>query len=214
MVLTTLEPAARRRAGDPEAWFDMRDYLQELSPEDRVRSRNSKTGLGPGWPAEKTFAHRCTDRSMRFVEDHQDQEFMLCLCYDEPHDPWLCPKEYTDSYANFVFPRSVNVSDPLTGKPEEQRIWAGPRLGVEQPPIKASQFFGAHTFVDDEIGRLLDRVQKSAPNALVIYTSDHGVFLESHRLTDKGPAMYDEITRVPFIVRWPGHTPAGSVNKT
>jgi uncharacterized sulfatase len=42
---------------------------------------------------------------------------------------------------------------------------------------------------------------------MLVYTSDHGVFLESHRLMDKGPAMYDEITRVPFLVKWPGHTP-------
>ncbi|MBN1460865.1 MAG: sulfatase-like hydrolase/transferase, partial [Armatimonadetes bacterium] len=28
----------------------------------------------------------------------------------------------------------------------------------------------------------------------------------------KGPAMYDETTRIPFIVRWPGKTPTGSVN--
>jgi uncharacterized sulfatase len=197
---------------DPEFWYDMRDYLTELSPEDRRRSRDRRTGDDSSWTAEMCYAHRCTDRALRFLVDHQNREFMLCVCYDEPHDPSLCPKEYSDSYENFVFPSSVNVSDPLTDKPEEQRIWAGPRLHSQQPPIRDKQFFGSHTFVDAEIGRLLDQIQKTAPNALIIYTADHGVFLESHRLTDKGPAMYDEITRVPFIVRWPGHTPAGSVN--
>lgn len=198
---------------DPEYWYDMRDYLSELSPEDRRRSRDPRTGEDPSWTAEMCYAHRCTDRALQFLVGHQDREFMLCVCYDEPHGPSLCPKEYTDSYANFTFPSSVNVSDPLTNKPEEQRIWAGPRLHAQQPPIRDKQFFGSHTFVDAEIGRLLDQIQKSAPNALIIYTADHGVFLESHRLTDKGPAMYDEITRVPFIVRWPGHTPAGTVNR-
>ena len=71
-----------------------------------------------------------------------------------------------------------------------------------------AQFFGAHTFIDNEIGRVLDAAQNQAPGALLLYTSDHGVFLESHRLTDKGPAMYDEITRVPFLAMWPGHAPA------
>ena len=42
--------------------------------------------------------------------------------------------------------------------------------------------------------------------------SDHGHMALSHRLHIKGPAMYDEITRVPFIVRWPGHAPAGAVS--
>ena len=197
---------------DPDDWYDMRDYLFELSPEDRRRSRNPETGQDPSWTADMCFAKRCTDRALRFLDNHQGQEFMLAICYDEPHDPCLCPKEYSNAYEGFVFPRSPNVDDPLTAKPEEQRIWAGPRLHASQPPVRDKQFFGCHTFVDAQIGRLLDQIEKSAPGALVIYTSDHGVFLESHRLTDKGPAMYDEITRVPFLVRWPGHTPAGSVN--
>ncbi len=198
---------------DPECWYDMRDYLSELSPEDRVRSRKPATGDDPTWTAEMCFGHRVTDRALRFLVDHKDQEFMLCVNYDEPHDPCLCPKQYSDSYADFVFPSDIDVTDPLTDKPAEQSIWAGPRLHETQPPIRARQFFGSHTFIDAEIGRLLDQIEQSAPNALVIFTSDHGVFLESHRLLDKGPAMYDEITRIPFIVRWPGHTPPGTVNR-
>lgn len=198
---------------DPEHWYDMHDYLSELSPEDRLRSRKMATGDDASWTADMCYGKRCTDRALHFLANHENQDFLLAVCFDEPHDPSLCPKEYSDAYEDFVFPSSVNVSDPLTNKPEEQRIWAGPRLRANQPPIRAKQFFGSHTFVDAQIGRLLDQIQKSAPNALVIFTSDHGVFLESHRLTDKGPAMYDEITRVPLIVRWPGQTPAQSVNR-
>ena len=198
---------------DSEYWYDMRDYLSELSVTDRKRSRERKTGNDPSWTADMCFAHRCTDRALQFLNSHEDQEFLLALCYDEPHDPSLCPKEYSDSYADFVFPASANLYDPLTNKPDEQRIWAGPRLHEMPQPIIDKQFFGSHTFVDAQIGRLLSEIDKKAPNALVIFTSDHGVFLESHRLESKGPAMYDEITRVPFIVRWPNHTPAGSVNQ-
>jgi uncharacterized sulfatase len=198
---------------DPHYWYDMRDYLNELSPADRVRSRKKATGDDPSWTADMCFAKRCTDRAIGFLERHTNQEFMLCVAFDEPHDPSLCPKEYSDAYEDFTFPRSENVADPLTNKPDEQRIWADGRLNETPPPMRDKQFFGSHTFVDAQIGRLLDQIEKTAPNALVIFTSDHGVFLESHRLTDKGPAMYDEITRVPFLVRWPGHTPAGTVNK-
>jgi uncharacterized sulfatase len=49
------------------------------------------------------------------------------------------------------------------------------------------------------------------PDALVIYTSDHGDMMHSHSITNKGAVMYDEITNIPLIVRWPGKTPAGSV---
>jgi uncharacterized sulfatase len=54
---------------------------------------------------------------------------------------------------------------------------------------------------------VLDAVDRHAPDALVIYTADHGDALGSHSLYAKGPAMYEEITRIPLIVRWPGATP-------
>ena len=41
-----------------------------------------------------------------------------------------------------------------------------------------------------------------------MFTADHGEFTGSHRLHDKGPAMYDDIYRVPLIARVPG-LPAG-----
>lgn len=197
---------------DPAYWYDMRDYLMELSPEDRVRSRDPKTGNDPSWTADMCFGHRVTNRAIEFLADQKGRDFLLCVCYDEPHGPSLCPREYSDQYADYRFPSSVNIEDPLTDKPAEQRIWAGKRLESPPRPIVSKQFFGAHTFIDAEIGRLLDQIEKTAPKAMVIFTSDHGVFLDSHRLVDKGPAMYDEITRIPFIVRWPGRTPPGSVN--
>jgi uncharacterized sulfatase len=198
---------------DSAYWYAMRDYLMELTPEDRVRSRNPKTGDDPTWTAEMCFGHRVTNRGIEFLRDQKDHDFLLCVCYDEPHGPCLCPKEFSDMYADYRFPASANADDSLQQKPAEQRMWAGKRLDAPPQPVVARQFFGSHTFIDAEIGRLLDEIEKSAPKALVIYTSDHGVFLDAHRLFDKGPAMYDEITRVPFLVRWPGHTPPQSVNQ-
>ncbi|HEV2577997.1 MAG TPA: sulfatase-like hydrolase/transferase [Acidobacteriaceae bacterium] len=199
---------------DPAYWYDMRTYLNELSPEDRVRSRDPKTARDGSWTADKCYGHRVTNRAVDFLTNHTGEDYLLVAAYDEPHGPSLCPREYIDMYEQYQFPRSVNVDDSLENKPVEQRIWADGRLNKTQPPIHMPQFFGAHTFIDHEIGRLLDEIEKSAPGALIIYTSDHGVFLESHRLTDKGPVMYEEITHVPFLVSWPGHTPPKSTSSS
>jgi len=194
---------------DKEYWYDMRDYLSELSPADRVRSRKPSTGDDPSWTADLCYGHRVTNRALDFLAKHKEEDFLLVIAYDEPHGPALCPIEYSRRYQDYSFPEDRNVKDDLRNKPEEQRVWAGKRLGdAPRPDIHNPHYFGAHAFIDDEIGRILDTAEKQAPGSLVMYTSDHGVFLESHRLTDKGPAMYDEITRVPFLARWPGHTPA------
>ena len=111
------------------------------------------------------------------------------------------------------FSEHANADDALTTKPAEQRIWADSlgSLHRKHPPIEAHQFFGSHTFVDDEIGRVMKEMEASSPNAMVLFTADHGVFLESHRLQDKGPAMYEEITRIPYIVKWPEVASEGAV---
>jgi uncharacterized sulfatase len=48
---------------------------------------------------------------------------------------------------------------------------------------------------------VLDEVYRLAPDALVIFTSDHGDMLGSHRLQAKNAAFYKEITNIPFIVK-------------
>ena len=50
------------------------------------------------------------------------------VSYDEPHGPSLCPIEYTEMYRDYTFPASGNLNDDLRDKPEEQRVWAEPRL--------------------------------------------------------------------------------------
>ena len=199
---------------DPRYWYDMRSYLDELSPTDRMRSRKPATGLDASWTKEMCYGHRVTNRAIDFLSNHKDEDFFLAIAYDEPHHPSLCPREYSEMYKDFVFPSSPNVNDSLDNKPEDQHVWAGRRLHGKQPPIRAEQFFGAHTFIDSEIGRVLKQIEESAPNALIVYTADHGVFLESHRLADKGPAMYEEITNIPFLVKWQGHVAPNQVSKS
>ena len=68
--------------------------------------------------------------------------------------------------------------------------------------------------VDENVGRMLDYLDESglAKNTVVFYTSDQGWYLGEHGWYDKR-WMYEESFRTPLLVRWPGQTKAGSVNK-
>lgn len=197
---------------DPHYWYDMRTYLEELTPEDRVRSRSPATNR-EGIAAEFTFAHRVSERAIEFVRVHASEDFLLVVSYDEPHDPYLCPEPYASMYRDYEFPRRVNVWDTLEGKPTHQQIWAGDARHADRGAYRITNddFFGCNSFVDSEIGRVLGAIDEHAPDSMVIYTSDHGDMLGSHCLTGKGPAAYEEIARVPFIVRSP-EAPRGVVS--
>ena len=200
---------------DPAYWYDMRNYLDELTPEERVISRRTSTTETTDIAPSFTYASRCSDRAVRFLQEHgQEENFLLCVSYDEPHGPYLCPREYWEQYRDFEFPRSRNVEDTLEEKPDYQKVWAGGKEEKDRSEvrIKAPYYFGCNSFVDAQIGRVLDAVDTYAgEDAVVIYTSDHGDFLESHCLSGKGPAAYDEITRVPLFIKGPGIA-AGSVS--
>ena len=60
--------------------------------------------------------------------------------------------------------------------------------------------------VDREIGIGADAARSDGAAPITVFSSDHGDLGGSHGLPYKGPAMYEELVRVPFVVSWPGHT--------
>jgi arylsulfatase A-like enzyme len=69
--------------------------------------------------------------------------------------------------------------------------------------------------MDRQIGAVLDALDRLAlaERTLVIFTTDHGHFLGQHGLIAKAIHHYEDLLRLPFIVRWPGRTPAGAVSE-
>ncbi|MHB9026328.1 MAG: sulfatase-like hydrolase/transferase [Armatimonadota bacterium] len=197
---------------DPAYWYDMRNYLEELTPEERLRSRDPRTNDDPELTADFTYGHRVSNRAVDFLAQHHAEDFLLTVSYDEPHHPFLCPRPYSKMYKDYTFPKAPNVWDTLEEKPAHHRLWAGEQVNVDRDALEicGPDYFGCNAFIDSEIGRVLAAIDRYAPDALVIYTSDHGDLLQSHCLNSKGAAMYEEITRIPLLVRWPGTVASGS----
>jgi len=177
-----------------------------------LRSRNPPTSFAADVSAEFTYAHRCSDRAIRFLEEYARESVLLVVSYDEPHGPSICPPPYSEMHRGCSWPGGWGPGEPLEGKPEHQQVWAqSAPVSVERLQREAALFFGAQSFVDAEIGRVLEAAGSHAPGALLIYTSDHGDALGAHRLWGKGPAAYDEIARVPLVMAWAGRADPGQV---
>lgn len=191
---------------DEKYWYDMKRYLEELTEEERVRSRKSETAYEEGMTAEFTYAHRCSDRAVRFLEQYKEEEFFLTVSYDEPHGPCLCPAPYNTMYEGFSFDDNPNFQDDLSKKPMMQQLWAGEAIRqtaeeLNRPSRQLALFLGCNTFVDHEIGRVLDKINEATPDALVIFTSDHGDMLGNHRLQMKNATAYKEAANIPLIIK-------------
>ena len=75
-------------------------------------------------------------------------------------------------------------------------------------------YYGMISFMDREIGRILEALDRLglAGRTLVVFSSDHGHFLGQHGLIAKAIHHYEDLLRVPFIVRWPGRVPAAGAS--
>ncbi|MBN2316146.1 MAG: sulfatase [Sedimentisphaerales bacterium] len=73
------------------------------------------------------------------------------------------------------------------------------------------------TCMDDAIGRVLDALKQTGvdDNTLIIFFSDNGGARQNHAdngvLREFKQTVYEGGIRVPFIVRWPGRLPKGTV---
>jgi uncharacterized sulfatase len=149
------------------------------------------------------------DEGLKFIEHHRDQPFLLSIHFRAPHTPYG-PVPDVDSAQH----RTLDPTIP---------DFAGlPRDRVKQ---LYREYYASVSSVDRNVGRMLARLDdlQLASRTAVIFTSDHGYMIGQHGLWHKGnaawlvqgktgyrPNMFDDATRVPLVVRWPGVVAPGT----
>jgi arylsulfatase A-like enzyme len=75
-------------------------------------------------------------------------------------------------------------------------------------------YYGMVSLIDKYIGIILNKLEELglAENTIVIFTTDHGDFFGQHGLVTKGPYHYEDLLKIPFIVRYPNIIPANRVS--
>jgi arylsulfatase A-like enzyme len=75
-------------------------------------------------------------------------------------------------------------------------------------------YLGCIKSVDESVGRVLKYLEDEglADNTIVVYSSDQGFYLGEHGWFDKR-WIFEESLRSPLLVRWPGVTRPGTINK-
>jgi len=158
------------------------------------------------------------DRACEFIRQHRDRPWMLTVSMLEPHMPFLGPRD--GQYDPADVPLFSNHDHVPDAAPEH----APPRVvldrlnhlrehSYEDRDLSneagwrriTSQYLGLCSLIDTYMGRILDTLRSCGldDNTIVVFTSDHGEMMGSHRLLQK-QLLYREATRVPWLVRLPG----------
>lgn len=155
-----------------------------------------------------------------------DKPFFLSIGFHKPHMPWNVPKKYFDLYPLDKIQLPPYREDDLNDLPGEGvKMARGPGSNSPDKPSDhelmlqsgrwkeaVQAYLAAITYVDGQIGRVLEALEKSAykDNTIIVLWGDHGWSLgEKHHW--RKFALWEEPTRAPFIWVAPGVTKAGSV---
>jgi len=168
-------------------------------------------------PEEKLHTTRIADCAVDMIRRfHQlGEPWHIAVHFPEPHDPYTPHKKYLDLYDPEEIPVPESFRDNFEGKPgmhrRESETWGD--VSEEMVREGMAYFFAYCTQIDEQIGRILDALDETgqADNTLVAFCTDHGDMVGAHRMWIKSWMPYEEVWRMPMIVRLPGTVPAASV---
>ncbi|MFC1713593.1 arylsulfatase [Candidatus Poribacteria bacterium] len=187
-------------------WFD-KHAPAGISPDDHGVDWNS--WLARPWHTEE-YLHPTAwtmNRSIDFLKTRdQERPFFLNISFARPHSPYVPPQPYFDMYIDGETPpAAVGEWAKMHDKPEDAvnpNAWRG-RMTPEQIHRARSGYYGEISFIDTQIGRLMNWMSRFQREALrdtwFVFTSDHGDMQGDHNLWRKTYA-YEGSSRIPFIV--------------
>lgn len=177
------------------------------------------------------------DHGARFIEavSSGEKPQFTWISFSGPHYPFDAPQEYYGRVKQDGLPSCRRREGELedAARIHHDSYFGGGHIdGCGTAPGHACRnytedywkrlqisYYANIALIDDEVGKILEAVKKRyGENALVIFTADHGEMLGNHGVWGKHDCAYDDVWRIPLLVRFPGQSePAvcrGMVNLT
>lgn len=184
------------------------------------------------------IAERINARMTEYVEN--DEPFFLWASFFDPHPPYLVPAPWDTMYdpnkltLPTLVPGEHDKNPPHFRKTQEKNpdfsdyidsnisnignigFRSHAHVTEEEARKNMAVYYGMISMMDKYIGKILSHLDQLgiADNTIVVFTSDHGHFFGQHGLHDKGGFHYEDVLRIPFIVRYPNHVPSGKVSSS
>ena len=204
-----------------------RDYFQP--PVGNLDSEQKRT-----WPIPEEYHYDkwIAERTNAMLEEYKenDDSFFIWASFLDPHPPYFVPEPWDTMYD----PDEITVSGMIAGEhdknpphfkltqeklpdfSEYQEEGQGAHglhshyIDREELKKDVAIYYGMISLMDKYIGNILDKLDELglADNTIVIFSTDHGHFIGQHGLIAKGPFHYEDMIRVPLIVRYPGMIPS------
>ncbi|MGV6811665.1 MAG: choline-sulfatase [Brevirhabdus sp.] len=141
-----------------------------------------------------------------------DRPWMLTVSFTHPHDPYVARRKYWDLYegCDHLMP-DVPAMDYADHDPHSQRIfdandWRSFDITDDHVARARRAYFANISYLDDKIGEVMEALETTGQEAVILFVSDHGDMLGERGLWFK-MSFYDGASRVPLMIAAPDVAP-------
>jgi arylsulfatase A-like enzyme len=150
-------------------------------------------------PSKLVEAAGVVDEALRFLEARRGFPTFLYVHTMDPHVPYQPPAPFDRMFEPHPTPDHPAVD---------------PRYDFKEPKDRdrlMAQYDGDIAYGDQEFGRFVKTLKERGvyDRALIVFVADHGEEFEDHGKWLHGRSVFDELIRVPLIVKFPKGQGAG-----
>lgn len=191
------------------------------------------------WDIKEEFHYDTwiAERTNKLLEEYKenDENFFLWASFFDPHPPYLVCEPWASMYdkdeitipeviegEHIDSPPHIKMTQKENADFSEYRETGFAIHGMSRNHLvpketlkkDISVYYGMVSMMDKYIGKILDKLSSLglSEDTIVIFTTDHGNYFGQHGLTRKGAFMYEDLIKIPFIVRWPNKVSKNKVN--
>ena len=153
-------------------------------------------------------AHSATRKVYDLARGKDDRPWCLTVSFTHPHDPYVARKKYWDLYEDceHLLP-TVPAMDYEEHDTHSQRIfdandWRS--FDISEDDIKRARraYFANISYLDDKIGEVIEALETTRQEAIILFVSDHGDMLGERGLWFK-MSFFEGSARVPMMISAP-----------
>ncbi len=187
------------------------------------------------WPIPEEYHYNTwiAERTNALLEQYRSEEepFFLWSSFFDPHPDYLVPEPWDKMYdpekltIPGVTPGEHAKNPPHFGMTQEEKPdfsnlresgygvhgYHSHLLPEQERKQLVATYYGMISMMDKYIGKILAKLDELglANDTIIVFTTDHGHFFGQHGLQYKGGFHYEDLIKLPFIVRYPGRVPEG-----
>ncbi|MEP3330573.1 choline-sulfatase [Sedimentitalea sp.] len=162
------------------------------------------------------LAHHARAKLYDLARGNDDRPWALTVSFTHPHDPYVARRKYWDLYedCDHLLPEvpamEYDDHDAHSKRIFDANDWRS--FDITEDHVKRARraYFANVSYLDDKIGEILQVLEDTRQEAIVVFVSDHGDMLGERGLWFK-MSFFEGSSRVPLMIAAP-EMPAGRID--